>query len=283
MNTHRLPDCLIIPHVQKALAEDLGRAGDITSRFLVGNDVMWTAGLVSRQEGVLAGIDFARLAFTQVDHRIVFEAFVEDGQTLSQKQVIARVSGRASSLLAAERTALNYLSHLSGIATLTKKYVDEVYPYKTSICCTRKTTPGLRAAEKYAVRMGGGKNHRFGLDDAVMIKDNHIAVVGDIVKAIELARQAAGHVVKIEVEIDTFDQLKKIRNASVDIVMLDNMSVEDMRRCIAYAEGRFVFEASGGMTLERVKDVASTGVDVISIGAITHSAPVLDIAMDNIG
>ena len=281
MNLIPLPDIMIEPLVRNALSEDLGRGGDITSRILVPASTKWKASLVARQDGILAGMDFARLSFQLMNPDLAFEAFYEDGSALKKGDVIANISGEAASILTAERTALNFLSHLSGIATLTRHYVDAVKPHSAAISCTRKTTPGLRAAQKYAVCAGGGRNHRLGLDDAVMIKDNHIAIVGDINKAICRARQTVGHTIKIEVEVDTVEQLRQILDAPVDIVLLDNMSYSDLQECVALAKGKFILEASGGINLLTVNKVASTGVDVISVGALTHSAPILDIALDH--
>lgn len=276
-----LPDLIIEPLVRVALMEDLGRAGDLTSNVLIPEQFGWNAALVARQEGVVAGLDFARMAFTLYDPDVGFKPLFSDGSKIKAGDVIARVAGRARSLLAAERTAVNYLSHLSGIATATKKMVDEVGDAKARICCTRKTTPGLRVVEKYAVRAGGGCNHRFGLDDAVLIKDNHIAVVGDVRAAVQAARDDVGHMVKIELEVDTLKQLESVLDLSLDAVLLDNMTPEELAQAVRMVDGRFVTEASGRITLDTVAAVAASGVDIISVGAITHSAPILDIALDD--
>lgn len=277
-----LPDLMIEPIVRLALAEDLGRLGDITSAALIGPETQWKAALKARKAGIVAGIDPARLAFQLVDRSVFFSAQKKEGQAVAAGDVIALVSGPARSLLTAERTALNFISHLSGIATATRTLVDAVHPHKAKICCTRKTTPGLRALEKLAVRAGGGANHRLGLDDAILIKDNHIAVCGNIREAVLKARAAAGHMVKIEVEVDTLGQLAQILDLPVDAVLLDNMTNEEMVQAVRMVDGRFVTEASGNVTAQRVPEIAATGVDVISAGWITHSAPILDIALDDV-
>ncbi|MDD3181651.1 MAG: carboxylating nicotinate-nucleotide diphosphorylase [Alphaproteobacteria bacterium] len=276
-----LPDVMIEDDVRAALLEDLGRAGDITSQILVPHDKMWNAALVARGAGVLAGLDLVRLVFHLMDVTVHFDACRQDGDDIVAGDIIAHVSGNARALLAAERTALNFVSHLSGIATVTRRFVDAVKPYPVAISCTRKTTPRLRKLEKYAVRAGGGRNHRFGLDDAVMIKDNHIAVTGDLCAAIRCVREAVGHTVKVEVEVDTIEQLRQILTSSADIVLLDNMKIPELRACVSLAKGRFILEASGGVTLATVRDIAETGVDVISVGSITHSAAILDFGLDD--
>jgi len=281
MSLSPLPDLMIEPLVRATLMEDLGRAGDITSNALIPEDYKWKASLVARQEGVIAGMDFARLAFTLLDGASQFLPLVADGSFVHAGDVLAHISGRARSLLAAERTAVNFVSHLSGIASVTRKMVEAVKPHKAEICCTRKTTPGLRIVEKYAVRAGGGSNHRFGLDDAVLIKDNHIAVVGDIRAAVHQAREAVGHMVKVELEVDTLEQLEKVLDLPLDAVLLDNMSLEQLTQAVAMVGGRFATEASGRVTLESVASIAATGVDVISVGALTHSSAILDVALDD--
>lgn len=277
-----LPDLLLAPLVREALAEDFGRCGDITTQALVPHDRIWHCALVARQNGIVAGLRLAEMAFSLIDPSIRFDGQRKDGDTAACGDRIALLQGPARSLLMGERVALNFLSHLSGIATLTHKYVQASKPHKAKICCTRKTTPNLRSLQKYAVRVGGGSNHRFGLDDAVMIKDNHIAVVGDIRKAIVMAREAVGHMVKIEVEVDSLEQLGQIIDMPVDVVLLDNMSLDQLRQAVQIVSGKFTLEASGGVTLETVQGIAATGVDVISVGAITHSAPILDIALDEV-
>lgn len=276
-----LPDVMIEGDVRAALLEDLGRGGDLTSQILVPEMQTWKAALKARKDGVVAGLDLARLAFTAMDGSTRFTQDRADGDVVCVGDTVALIEGKARAMLAAERTALNFISHLSGIATMTQAYVRAVQPYPVAISCTRKTTPLLRKLEKYAVRVGGGRNHRLGLDDAVMIKDNHIAVSGDVLEAICRVRGAVGHTTKIEVEVDTYDQLQKILHAPVDIVLLDNMTISELSACVALAKGRFILEASGGVTLETVRGIAATGVDVISVGAITHSAPCLDFGLDD--
>lgn len=281
MTAFTLPPLIVDDMVTAALREDLGRVGDITSQALIPQDRPWKAKIVAREDGVVAGLAFAEATFRLIDTATVFAPECKDGSTVTAGEVLAIISGRAVSMLAAERVALNFMSHMSGIATLTKAYVDTAKPYDIKICCTRKTTPGLRVAEKYAVRVGGGSNHRFGLDDAVLIKDNHIAIVGDIREAIRLARQSVGHMVKIEVEVDGIDQLKSILDMPVDVVLLDNMSPIVLAQAVQLVAGKFITEASGGVTLDSVNAVAATGVDMVSIGALTHSAPHMDLALDD--
>lgn len=280
MGLIKLPDLMIEPVVRAALLEDLGRMGDITSQALIPQDRTWKAALTARQAGVLAGLDAARLAFRAMDSSIVFEGLKQDGDRLAPGDIIAWILGPARALLAAERTAVNFLSHLSGVATATDGLVQAVKPYKARICCTRKTRPGLRALEKYAVRAGGGSNHRLGLDDAILIKDNHIAVVGDLRQAVLQARESIGHMVKIELEVDTLDQLRAALDLPLDAVLLDNMTPDQLVEAVRMVAGRFVTEASGRVTLETAPAIAASGVDVISVGWITHSAPILDIALD---
>ncbi|OCX21571.1 nicotinate-nucleotide diphosphorylase (carboxylating) [Mesorhizobium hungaricum] len=271
---------MVEPLVRAALLEDLGRAGDLTTDAIVPADAIATMVLATRQPGVIAGLDVATLAFELIDPRTEITVVYPDGSSLSGGDVIATVRGPARALLTAERSALNFLCHLSGIATQTAAVVEAVRDHKAKIVCTRKTTPGLRALEKYAVRAGGGTNHRFGLDDAVLIKDNHIAIAGDIRTAVKRARTAAGHMVKIEVEVDTLDQLDMALAANVDAVLLDNMSVEQLTEAVAMVGGRAITEASGRVTAQTARAIAATGVDLISVGWITHSAPILDIGLD---
>lgn len=280
MNLNPLPDTLIEPLVRATLLEDLGLGGDITSNALIPADKAWNAVLKARGAGVIAGLDATRLAFQLFDNDLLFETVVQDGALVASGDVLARVSGSARSILGAERTALNYLSHLSGIASDTRKLVDAAKSHKVRICCTRKTTPNLRALEKYAVLAGGGVNHRMGLDDAILIKDNHIAVCGGLEKAVLAARQAAGHMTKIEVEVDTLEQLDQLLPLQVDVVMLDNMAPDMLKKAVEMVAGRFTTEASGKITLDNVAAIAASGVDVISVGWITHSAPILDIGLD---
>lgn len=276
----KLSDIQIEPFVRSALLEDLGRGGDITSQALILADKRWHAALVAREAGVVAGLDLARLSFQVMDKAITWQPLHEDGDRVQAGDELAAIEGFAHAILGAERTALNFLSHLSGIASATHKLVEAVPPYKTKICCTRKTTPLLRSLEKYAVRVGGGVNHRFGLDDAILIKDNHIAVCGGVVDAVRSARASIGHMTKIEVEVDTLDQLQLLLDQEIDAVLLDNMTPEMMKEAVAMVDGRFVLEASGKVSLDNIAAIAATGVDMISVGWITHSAPILDIGLD---
>jgi nicotinate-nucleotide pyrophosphorylase (carboxylating) len=275
-----LPEPLVVDAVRAALREDLGRAGDITSVATIPDKARARAEIVARRPGVLAGLALAARAFTEIDPSVRFTALKRDGDKLGAGAVIARVEGSARAILAAERVALNYLGHLSGIATETARLVALVAHTDARICCTRKTTPGLRAFEKYAVRCGGGSNHRFGLDDAILIKDNHIAVVGSVAAAIRRARAFAGHLVRVEVEVENLDQLAEALTERPDVVLLDNMKPPMLRKAVGLVAGRAAVEASGGITPETVKAVAETGVDYISSGWITHSAPTLDIGLD---
>jgi nicotinate-nucleotide pyrophosphorylase (carboxylating) len=275
-----LPLALVEDLVRAALREDLGDAGDITSAATVSPTAEARAAVVARKAGVLAGVTFAERAFRLIDAGIGFRAERVDGERIGAGTVIARIEGNARSVLMAERVALNYLCRLSGIATATATLVERVKHTRARIADTRKTTPGLRAAEKYAVRCGGGMNHRFGLYDAILIKDNHIAVAGGIIAAIEQARAASGHTVKIVVEVDSLDQLSEAMVAGPDIVLLDNMSLPDVREAVKLVGGRAITEASGNVTADTVAAIAETGVDVISSGWITHSAPSLDIGLD---
>jgi len=275
-----LPRLMVDEAVKAALLEDWGRAGDVTSQATLPPDAKASAVIAARKPGVLAGLTFAESAFRQTDAGLHFEAVLSDGDRLSPKAVVARIEGPARALLAAERVALNFLGHLSGIATATSKFADLIAHTRADIVCTRKTTPGLRAFEKYAVKCGGGSNHRFGLDDAILIKDNHIAVAGGVTQAIEAAKAFAGHLVKIEVEVDTLEQLDEALAAGPDVVMLDNMPPEVLKQAVAKAGGKVLLEASGGIELDTVKAVAEAGVDLISSGWITHSAPVLDLGLD---
>lgn len=271
---------LIEPIVRAALAEDLGRAGDITSDAVVPADARIDAVIAARQPGTLAGLDAALMAFELLQPALKIERLCPDGARIERGQAVARVAGLARPVLAAERTALNLLCRLSGVATATRSLADAIEGHKAKIVCTRKTTPGLRILEKEAVRLGGGANHRFGLDDAMLIKDNHVAAAGGVGPAIRRAKAAAGHLVKIEAEVDGLDQLDEALAERPDVIMLDNFSLHDLRAAVARAKGQVVLEASGGVTLETVRAIAEAGVDVISVGALTHSAPVLDIGLD---
>jgi nicotinate-nucleotide pyrophosphorylase (carboxylating) len=275
-----LPTLMLEPLVRAALLEDLGRAGDITSDAVIPAETKATCVFAARQPGVVAGLDLAVLAFRLIDPAIAFEVLRPDGSPLAPGDVIATVRGPARGILTAERVALNFLGHLSGIASATAGIVAAIAPRRTGIVCTRKTTPGLRAVQKYAVRVGGGANHRFGLDDAVLIKDNHIAIAGGIRPAVARARAAIGHLVKLEVEVDTLAQLEEALAAGVDAVLLDNMSLDMLRTAVTMVGGRAVTEASGRVTPETAPAIAETGVDLISIGWLTHSVAVLDIGLD---
>lgn len=281
MHDLRPPHALSLePVVRNALLEDFGRTGDLTSTVTVPETVRSEAFLVARKAGTIAGMIAAECAFRLVDDDVAFDGLVNDGSTVSANTTLARISGPARSILAAERVALNFLGHLSGIATATKALVTAAEGTKARIVCTRKTTPGLRVLEKYAVRCGGGFNHRFGLDDAILIKDNHLAVCGGIEPAIARARAQLGHMVKIELEVDTLEQLESALALGADTILLDNMSLEELARAVRIANGRAVLEASGNISLSNVAAVAKTGVDYISSGAITHSAESLDVALD---
>ena len=275
-----LPAPMIEDAVRDALKEDLGRAGDITTMATIPAGAKAEAAIAARKPGTLAGLDLAREAFRQMSADVDFDAGRSDGDALKAGDAVARISGPAAAILSAERVALNYLGHLSGVATGTRALADAIAHTAARVTCTRKTTPGLRAFEKYAVRCGGGSNHRFGLDDAILIKDNHIAVAGGVAAAIVAARAFAGHTVKIEVEVDNLDQLREALEAGPDIVMLDNMPPDLLREAVAINQRRAVLEASGTVTLDTITAIAETGVDYISSGWITHSAPVLDLGLD---
>ena len=285
-NSLLCPDAFLSPleiadAVTRALAEDLGRAGDVTSTAIIPEDLPARAVVVARKAGVIAGLPVVAAAFRRLAPEIEIAAHARDGPKVAAKTALMTVSGPARAVLAAERTALNFLGHLSGVATATHEFVRRVAGTRTRICCTRKTTPGLRALQKYAVRCGGGFNHRFGLDDAMLIKDNHIAVAGSIRAVLERARACAGHLVKVEIEVDSLDQLKEVIAIGLaDAVLLDNMNPATMRKAVEMVGGRLVIEASGGITLETIEAVAGSGVDYASSGWITHSAPNLDVALD---
>ena len=280
MTLSRLPAHLIEAAAARATSEDLGDAGDITTQATIPAGARSNAVIAARKDGVIAGVDLAQAAFRLIDPAIALTTETDDGERVSDGEVVLQIEGPTRGILTAERVALNFLGHLSGVATATAALVNAVEGTNAKIVCTRKTTPGLRAFEKYAVRCGGGHNHRFGLYDAVMIKDNHIAAVGGVKKAIEACRAAVGHMVKIEVEIDGLDQLDAALAGGADIVMLDNMSTDDMKKAVALTKGRAVLEASGNVTVKTVRAIAETGVDVISSGWITHSAPSLDLGLD---
>ncbi|WP_201625268.1 carboxylating nicotinate-nucleotide diphosphorylase [Psychrobacter immobilis] len=275
-----LDEVLLKPLVEAVLTEDLGRRGDVTSQATIPATMQAQLQIKSRQAGVICGMDLARLSFALVDAQIEFIAQVVDGETVAAGTVLAIVSGNARHLLTAERTALNFMTHLSGIATATRQIVDSVAEYPAQITCTRKTIPGLRTVQKYAVRCGGGRNHRLGLDDAILIKDNHIAIAGDIKTAIQQAQDFAGHLIPIEVEVDTLEQLEQALEAGVSLVLLDNMSPETLSKAVTMCKGRAKTEASGGITPKTVQAVAETGVNFIAMGYLTHSTTALDIGLD---
>ncbi|MGP5406756.1 carboxylating nicotinate-nucleotide diphosphorylase [Psychrobacter celer] len=275
-----LNEVLLRPLVEAALTEDLGRRGDVTSQATIPADMQAQLQIKARQAGVICGMDLARLAFDMVDTQIGFDAQVTDGERVEAGTVLATVCGNARHLLTAERTALNFMTHLSGIATATRQIVDSVAAYPAQITCTRKTIPGLRTVQKYAVRCGGGRNHRLGLDDAILIKDNHIAIAGDIAAAIKQAQDFAGHLIPIEVEVDTLAQLAQALDAGASLVLLDNMTPDVLVQAVAMCQGRAKTEASGGITPETVQAVAQAGVDFIAMGYLTHSTTALDIGLD---
>ncbi len=275
-----LPPFIIEDAVSRALEEDLGLAGDITSAACVPADSLSKAVIAARKPGVIAGIDLALAAFRLVDRDIETRVERGDRAPVAAGDVIMRIEGPARGILAAERVALNFLGRLSGVATQTALYVEACAGTKARIVCTRKTTPGLRAFEKNAVLCGGGKNHRFGLYDAVMIKDNHIVAAGGVAAALTAAKKAVGHMAAIEIEVETLEQMEEALEHGARIILLDNMSLDDLRLAVALNKGRAVLEASGGVTLDSVKAIAQTGVDVISSGSITHSAPCLDLGLD---
>ena len=274
---HRI---LIEPIIRAALLEDLGRAGDITTDAIVGEDTQAEALMVTRQDGVLSGMEAGLMAFELLDPSVQIERVCRDGDRIERGQTVARINGRARALLAAERTALNFTCRMSGVASATRLLADAVGNHKAKIVCTRKTTPGLRILEKEAVRDGGGANHRFGLDDAMLIKDNHVAIAGGVGAALDRARAQAGHLVKIELEVDTLEQLAEALEHGADAVLLDNMDPDTLRRAVDLVKGRAITEASGRITRETVPAIAAAGVDLISSGWITHSAPILDLGLD---
>ncbi|MFJ6325969.1 MULTISPECIES: carboxylating nicotinate-nucleotide diphosphorylase [unclassified Rhizobium] len=275
-----LPRLIVEPLVRNALLEDLGLAGDVTTTAVIPAAHRSRVAMVTRQPGVVAGLDASELAFQLVDPSIVMTRHLPDGTKVKPGDVIATIEGPSRGLLTAERTALNFLGHLSGIASVTGGIVEAIAGTKASIVCTRKTTPGLRALEKYAVRAGGGMNHRFALYDAVLIKDNHVAIAGGIAEAIHRAKAGVGHMVKIEVEVDTLEQLREAMHEGVDAVLLDNMTPDQLREAVDIVGGRAITEASGRITPETAVAIARAGVDLISAGWLTHSAPTLDIGLD---
>ena len=263
----------------EALKEDWGRAGDITSSSTIPEDTVGKAKIVAKEPGRIAGLEISLHAFTLTDPRLCIISDCRDGQDVDTGEILARVEGPARSILAAERVVLNLLGHLSGIASQTREIVNLISGTSASVVCTRKTTPGLRSLEKYAVRCGGGKNHRYGLDDAVLIKENHIAVSGGITAAVTRARECAGHMVRIEVEVENLQQLDEALSCSIDAVLLDNMDLSDIHTAVARVSGQVSIEVSGGITRETVADIAQAGVDIISIGALTHSVRSMDVSL----
>jgi nicotinate-nucleotide pyrophosphorylase (carboxylating) len=280
------PDAFLSPlavdeAVTRALEEDLGRAGDITAIATIPEPTKARAVMVARQAGAIAGLPLALAVFRRLCPEVEVEAYMRDGAAVAAGVHVMTISGPARAVLSGERTALNFVGRLSGIATLTSSYVRKTTGTRMRICCTRKTTPGLRALEKYAVRCGGGFNHRFGLDDAILIKDNHIAVAGGVRPVLERAHAHAGHLVKIEIEVDTLSQLREVLDTGLaDAVLLDNMDIATLSEAVKMARGRVALEASGGVTLNSIAEIAATGVDYVSSGALTHSAPNFDVALD---
>lgn len=271
---------MIEPIVKLALAEDLGVAGDVTTDALIDPETQGRLALRAREAGVVAGLDAAMLAGRIIDPDMVFAIAAPDGASVKAGDTILEIEGAARSVLMAERTMLNFVGRLSGVATLTRAYVDAVAGTSAIVASTRKTTPGLRALEKRAVRLGGGGAHRYGLNDAVLIKDNHIAAAGSVAEALKRARAAAGHLTCIEIEVDNLTQLEEALPHAPTAILLDNFSLADLKAAVKLAKGKTLLEASGGITLENVRAVAETGVDVISIGALTHSARSMDVGLD---
>ncbi|HEY1507197.1 MAG TPA: carboxylating nicotinate-nucleotide diphosphorylase [Stellaceae bacterium] len=280
MTVPPLPRLMVETQVREALLEDLGRAGDITTDAIIPPSEMAKTALVARKAGIVAGLDVALLAFSLIDPAITVHVERPDGSRLAKDDTIATISGSVRGILTAERVALNFLGHLSGVASATRNVVDAVAGTKARIICTRKTIPGLRNLQKYAVRVGGGFNHRFGLDDAVLIKDNHIAAAGGIKPAVERARAVIGHLVKIELEVDTLAQLEEALAIGADAIVLDNMTVDQMREAVDLVKGRAITEASGGITPTNAPAIAKAGVDLLSLGWLTHSVQQLDIGLD---
>nr|TFG51165.1 MAG: carboxylating nicotinate-nucleotide diphosphorylase [Hyphomicrobiales bacterium] len=280
LHTNPPPDFLLEPIIRNALTEDFGRAGDLTSDLLLDAKQTAKAVIAARQDGVLSGLVAAALAFRIVDPAVKVIVRSADGSAIEHGSTIAELEGPACAILSAERVALNFVGHLSGVASATHALVSRVKGTKARIVCTRKTIPGLRILQKYAVRCGGGFNHRFGMDDAILVKDNHIAAAGGLEPVISRLKERLGHMIKVEVEVDTLDQLETALRLGVDTILLDNMSPEQLRRGVAMTNGRAILEASGGISLESVREVAESGVDYISSGAITHSAVNLDLGLD---
>ncbi len=275
-----LPLTLVHQVIDLAFAEDLGQGGDITTDSIVSPTLRTSGKIIARQAGTVSGTDVAKVAFRKLDPECKFHVSIGDGDLAKAGAAIAEISGNARAILTAERVALNFLGHMSGIATHTRAFVDAIEGTKAKIVDTRKTTPGLRALDKYAVRCGGGMNHRTGLFDAILIKDNHIAAAKNIKDAISAARARSGHMVKIEVEVDTLAQLQEALDCSVDAILLDNMTPDQLKEAVAIVDGSAILEASGGVTLDTIRAIAESGVDLISVGALTHSSHVLDVGLD---
>ncbi|MBA7498967.1 putative nicotinate-nucleotide pyrophosphorylase [carboxylating] [subsurface metagenome] len=270
---------LIDKIIEQALLEDIG-TGDITTESIIPSNLKAKGIIKTPEEGVVAGLNIACLVFQKLDSEIIFQEKIKDGTQVVRGKVLAEITGSAQIILKGERVALNFLQRMSGIATITSKFCQQVKDFSVRIVDTRKTTPGLRILEKYAVRMGGGYNHRFGLYDAVLIKDNHIASAGGIKSAVNSVRKQISHTVKIEVEVESLSQLQEALEMKVDIIMLDNMDLNTMKKAVKMVKGKVLIEASGGITLEKVREIAQTGVDLISIGSLTHSVKSLDISME---
>ncbi|MCP4936573.1 MAG: carboxylating nicotinate-nucleotide diphosphorylase [bacterium] len=274
------PHHLVQNAIVSSLQEDLGLAGDITGNAVLKADEIISCSITAREAGTVAGMPLALATFKALDPKIKLAKKMSDGDKVKAGDVVLAIKGNSRATLAAERVALNYLCHLSGVASLTQKFVQQTKGTNAAICCTRKTLPGLRAFQKYAVRAGGGRNHRYGLDQAVLIKDNHIASAGGIKQVLERVKKLASHMVRIEIEVDTLAQLETVMNYKVDAVLLDNMKPAQLEKAVALVDGRAITEASGGINLQTVKKIAQTGVDLISVGALTHSAPIFDFGLD---
>lgn len=279
MNFSIKENILVDKIIEQALLEDIG-TGDITTESIIPYDLKARSIIKTKEEGIIAGLGIANLVFKKLDSKIVFQEKIKDGTKVAQDKVLAEITGSARTILTGERVALNFIQRMSGIATITSKFCQEVKGFPVRIVDTRKTTPGLRILEKYAVRMGGGYNHRFGLYDVILIKDNHIVVAGNIKSAVNSVRKQISHTIKIEVEVENLSQLQEALEMKVDIVMLDNMSLDIMKEAVKMAKGKVLIEASGGITLDNVREIAQTGVDLISVGALTHSVKSLDISME---
>ncbi len=279
-----IPEIVFEPLIKMALAEDFGRAGDITASATIPIDATDNWVMRARDEGVIAGVEIARIVLKYIDANAKFDAIIQDGENVKKGDIVAKISGNSRSLLMAERTMLNFIGRMSGIASLTQKYVNEIKHTKAKVTDTRKTTPGMRAFEKLAVKLGGGTNHRFGLDDAILIKDNHIAAAGGVANALEAVKNNIGHLVPVEIEVDNIDQLKIALPYYPNVIMLDNFSIDNLViavKIIRDFSDKITIEASGGVNLTTIKAIAETGVDVISVGALTHSAPNFDIGLDS--